>query len=483
MIDRQRESTCNFSIKYAADLDTGFAVGDPKPELSGAVVIIGAGNIGTMLATRFLLADQMVHLVDIGSEQLTRARGDIAASFDKEVREKARKEEMLNRCTYWHGDLSTDQNIRALLVTASCVIEALPESLQLKERVLGELDSVVPPHIPISTVTSSFPVSELLAQTTHRGRFINSHPLQKGIDAIEMMPSRLTERGVADLMSDLFSSIGMVPIEVHKENVGFIFNIIWKAIKETALNLVEKGVATPEDIDRLWMMALKTKIGPFGMMDMVGLDVVRDIEARYAAISSEAHKPPPALLEAMVREGSLGVKTGRGFYTYPNPVYTRPGFIECGSSSFSTELTPTRDTLLGAWKLESFTATIAGADQVVHPMGPEPRGQLIYGLDGAMSVNLSVADRGSFQSPDPLAATPEERMAAYSQFFTYCGRYRYGRGVVYHDVELCSFPNWQGATVVRSVSLTPDGTLVLSTPPFQLDGNLSVQELRWRRAR
>ena len=115
-------------------------------------------------------------------------------------------------------------------------------------------------------------------------------------------------------------------------------------------------------------------------------------------------------------------------------------------------------------------------------MGEGTQGQLMYGADGAMSVYLTKPNRASFASPDPLAATDSERAGAFSEFFSYFGRFRYGQGIVYHDVQYCSFPNWQGATVVRSVSLDPDGTLTLATPPFELNGSVSVQELKWRRA-
>lgn len=469
-------------MSHAPDLDVGFGTESPLQELSTPVVIVGAGNIGRMIAERFLLAGQEVHLIDRSSGQLDGARAAFENSFDREVRDKDRKEEVLSRCSFSQGDLATDPLIHKILSNTRLVIEALPEVREIKAGVLGDLDTLVPRHIPIATVSSSFPVAELLDTATYPERFINTHPLQKGIDAIEMMPSRATSQVVTDQVSELFSSIGMVPIHVQRENVGFIFNILWKGIKETALNLVETGVAKPEDIDRLWMMALKTKVGPFGIMDMVGLDVVRDIEQRYAQMDRQKHNPPPAFLERMVSENRLGVKTGIGFYTYPAPAFLQPGFLEGGSQVAEEPVWPTRDTLVGTWKLVSFAAKVVGVDQVLYPMGPEACGQLLYGSDGSMSVHLTRPSRVSFASSDPLAATDSERAGAFSEFFTYCGRFRYGQGLVYHDVEFCSFPNWQGSTVVRSVSLGPDGTLTLSTAPFELNGSVSVQELTWRRA-
>lgn len=467
-------------ICHSPDLAIGFGHSSPTQEFEGPIVIIGAGNIGRMIAERFLLAGREVQLIDRDQSQIDGARAALERSVKQAPCEESRREELIGRCGFSHGDLATDSSIQTLLKRASLVIEALPESLPIKENVLGDLDTIVPKNIPIATVSSSFPVSDLLAKATHTERFLNAHPLQKGIDAIEMMPGKATDRDALADVSELFSSIGMVPIHVQQENVGFIFNIIWKSIKETALHLVATGVAKPEDIDRLWMMAFKTKVGPFGIMDMVGLDVVRDIELRYAQMEGGQHRSPPAFLEQLVTQNYLGVKTNQGFYTYPNPAYSQPGFIERGSEE-RENLSPTRDTLIGTWQLVSFTAKVAESDKIIHPMGTGAQGKLIYGADGSMSVHLTKPNRKPFASNDPLLATPDERAAAFSEFFTYCGKFRYGQGVVFHDIEFCSLPNWQGATVIRSVSLAPDGTLTLSTPPFQLAGTVSIQELTWKR--
>lgn len=467
---------------YAADAATGSGMGADIQDFSKPVVIVGAGNIGRMIGERFLLAGQPVHLIDLSQEQLDGARAALSSFLEREVRDQARSDELLSLCSFSQGNLAEDPVIHERLKTARLVIEALPELRDLKQRVLGDLDTLVPRGTPIATVSSSLPVSELLSNAIHTGRFINAHPLQTGIDAIEMMPSRVTEQGLIEQASAVFSSIGMVPIDVQQENVGFIFNILWKGIKETSLDLVARGAAKPEDIDRLWMMALKTKIGPFGIMDTVGLDVVRDIEARYAQMDGQKFNPPPTFLEEMLREGRLGRKTGNGFYTYPGPAYARPGFIECGLECSEEAFSPTRDTLVGTWKLVSFIAKIAGSDKVLYPMGEGAQGQLMYGADGAMSVYLTRPNRANFASPDPLAATDSERAGAFSEFFSYFGRFRYGQGIVYHDVQYCSFPNWQDTTVVRSVSLDPDGTLTLATAPFALNGSVSVQELKWKRA-
>lgn len=459
------------------------ALSSPMPSADPfqTVVIIGAGTIGRLLAFEALLGGKNVHLVDQSSTAIEMARDALTSQITAEIKEADPCQRVLTRLTLTTGDLRVDQTIQGALAKANCVVEALPENKDLKESVLGELDRLVPPHTPITTVSSSFPVRELLDKATFKDRFINTHPLQRGIAAIEVMPSTLTSPAVKNEVSGLFQSIGMVPVDVQRENVGFIFNIVWRNIKKTVLDLVDKGVNTPQDFDRIWMMALKTRIGPFGLMDMVGLDVVLAIEERYARLSGKEEDLPPQFLRDMVAREELGLKTGRGFYLYPNPAYKRPGFLEVGANQPADSLAPTRDTLIGAWELVSFTAHRAGSNELTHPMGETARGSLIYSPDGSMSVALIKGQRDAFQSSDPLGGTIEERARAFSEYFSYVGGFRYRNGVVYHDVEHCSFPNWSGCTLTRFASLDEHGHLALSTHPVEVAGTIGVQRLVWRR--
>jgi 3-hydroxybutyryl-CoA dehydrogenase len=91
---------------------------------------------------------------------------------------------------------------------------------------------------------------------------------------------------------------------------------------------VDQGVASFQDVDRSWMTLYDTPYGPFGMMDRVGLDVVRDIEMVYYAESGAERDFPPNILLEMIERGELGFKTGKGFYSYPDPAYLEPGFME-----------------------------------------------------------------------------------------------------------------------------------------------------------
>ena len=115
---------------------------------------------------------------------------------------------------------------------------------------------------------------------------------------------------------------------MRKESTGFIFNRVWRAIKKECLHLVDDGVASHEDVDRAWMIWVDAPTGPFGIMDKVGLDVVRDIEMVYYHESGDESDAPPKLLLDKIERGELGIKTSKGFYTYHNPAFQAPGWLK-----------------------------------------------------------------------------------------------------------------------------------------------------------
>ena len=144
---------------------------------------------------------------------------------------------------------------------------------------------------------------------------------------VELMRGTGTSEQSIETARQFALRMGMVPLIVMKESTGFLFNRVWRAIKKECMRVVESGVACHEDVDRAWMIEFGQPMGPFGMMDIVGLDVVRDIEMVYCQESGDESDAPPQVLLDKIAKGQLGVKTGKGFYTYPNPAYQDPTFL------------------------------------------------------------------------------------------------------------------------------------------------------------
>jgi len=135
-------------------------------------------------------------------------------------------------------------------------------------------------------------------------------------NALDLMSDGETDRGLLDTLLSVLPEFGVHPFEARKECTGFIFNRVWAAIKRECLAVVAEGVARPEDVDGMFKINWGVPAGPFQLMDVVGLDVVLDIENNYAEEFPYLPKSVRDLLQDYVDAGKLGVKTGEGFYTY-----------------------------------------------------------------------------------------------------------------------------------------------------------------------
>ena len=145
---------------------------------------------------------------------------------------------------------------------------------------------------------------------------------------VDIMGGTKTAKEVMEAGKTWIRSIGCVPLTVKKEILGFCFNRVWRAIKRETLYMWAEGFVDFRDIDRAWMIFTGMPRGPFGLMDNVGLDVVYDIEMVYFNESQDPKDHPPEALKAMVEQKKLGVKAGKGFYSYPDPEYGRPDFLK-----------------------------------------------------------------------------------------------------------------------------------------------------------
>jgi 3-hydroxybutyryl-CoA dehydrogenase len=215
------------------------------------------------------------------------------------------------------------------LKDAELVIEAVPENLELKRGVWTQLDSLAPREAFLATNSSSIPVSRIESSTGRPEKCLNIHFYQPaiGMNIVDVMGGTKTSPEVIEAAKQFVRSIGCIPLGVKKEILGFCFNSVWRAIKKQTLYMWGNGFVDFRDIDRAWMVFANTKQGPFGLMDLVGLDVVYDIEMSYYNESKDPRDIPPKAFKEMIDRKELGVKTGKGFYTYPNPEFARPDFL------------------------------------------------------------------------------------------------------------------------------------------------------------
>jgi 3-hydroxybutyryl-CoA dehydrogenase len=270
------------------------------------VAVVGAGTLGRRIALMFATRGGEVRVHDAAAEQREAAVAYIESRLPKVV---PRLEDASAGTVVGAGDLA------AAVADAWLVVEAVPERLDLKRELFRELDEVAPPDAILASNSSSYPTSRLIEGVGRPERVLNMHfYMPPQAPAVELMSSGRTDPSVVPMLVEQLPAFGLVPFEVRRESMGFIYNRVWAAIKREALAVVAEGVSTPEDVDRIFELTLGAPFGPFRMMDAVGLDVVLDIEEHYAEEREGIPEGPRQLLREHLAEGRLGAKAGRGFY-------------------------------------------------------------------------------------------------------------------------------------------------------------------------
>jgi 3-hydroxybutyryl-CoA dehydrogenase len=274
------------------------------------VVIDGAGTLGRRIAAVYAAGGSDVRIFDLSAEQREAARDYVEEHL-------AQTQQTLGLHPARRGRVEVLGDLREAVAGGWMVIEAVPERIDLKTEVFGDLDRLAEPDAILCSNSSSIPTSQMIGKVEHPERVLNTHYQQPPeLNSVELMSCGETDEGVIEALMGKIPQYGLVPFWVRRESDGFIFNRIWAAIKRECLMVVEEGVAPPEDVDRMWEIFTRAGVPPFRLMDRVGLDVVLAIEEHYAAVREGVPAGPRKLLDEYIDQGRLGVKTGGGFYDY-----------------------------------------------------------------------------------------------------------------------------------------------------------------------
>ena len=298
-----------------------------EPAKVQKVSVIGAGTLGTQIAMIAAHAGYSVGIFD--------AREDAFARNFQILRDGFQKSGIAPSIPFdrWHELFSSvvpHGRLQKAVADSDLVVEAVFEDLEMKKRIFEALGQYAPAHAILASNSSSIPVSRFEAASNRPQNCVNIHfyaPLRAPAMA-DVMPGSKTLSSVFDAAVGWVRSLGLVPLTVKKELLGFCFNRVWRAVKREALHMWANGFVDFRDIDRGWMLFNRMDIGPFGLMDHVGLDVVYDIEQVYFAESGDEKDRPPEALKEKIDRGELGMKKGQGFYSYPDPEYASPGFLD-----------------------------------------------------------------------------------------------------------------------------------------------------------
>lgn len=275
--------------------------------------VVGAGTMGRGIAEVALAAGFDVVVLDASADLAAKGYAGIQKSFARGV-ERSRLthdsvDAMVARLS--HGaDYS-------LVADAEVVIEAVYESMAVKEQVLSALSAATSSGALIGSNTSSLSISKMAAAVRCPERFVGIHffnpvPVMK---LVEVVPGANTSAGTVDQAVALAGKLGKTPVVV-RESPGFVVNRLLCPLMNEAAYLVMEGIASPEDIDTAMRLGANHPIGPLALADLVGIDVLNAImEVLHADIGDPKYRPCP-LLKQMIDAGHLGRKSGEGFFKY-----------------------------------------------------------------------------------------------------------------------------------------------------------------------
>lgn len=277
------------------------------------ILVVGAGFMGSGIAQVSAQAGYRVHLVDIQTAITDRALKNIRWSVEKLSTKgllKEPSEEVIGRISA-EKDLTSASKV-------DWIIEAVLEVEALKSELFQELDRISQPETPLATNTSSIPITRLAQNTTRPERVLGLHffgpvPLMGLVEVVkgEKTSPEIFEGGVT-----FVQSLGKTPVRVKRDIPGFVMNRIFSAAFREAVDLVDEGIVSPEDVDLGMRLGYGWNAGPFEIADNAGLDTCALIGQSMKALGADHLAPSSNLIERMVVEGRLGRKTGKGFYRY-----------------------------------------------------------------------------------------------------------------------------------------------------------------------
>jgi 3-hydroxybutyryl-CoA dehydrogenase len=287
------------------------------------VCIVGAGNLGSRIALRSAMSGFHVNVYDVNQRCLESSLTTIQKVLSQLYRSgqlaaTGQEDEILAKIRF---TLDPSEAVG----DADFISESVTEDPTIKKNVWKQFGEIAPAKT-LFTTNSSYMLPSMFAEESGRPeKFCAFHFHDVFYSrVVDIMPHPGTDPELILVLEDLGRKLNQVPVILKKENPGYLFNTLLLALLGAAAKLLNKDVASIQDIDRAWMVNFQMPIGPFGIIDSVGLDTAWHIISALPDRHSQAFA---ALLKGYLNEGKLGEKSGEGFYTYPHPEYKNPDFI------------------------------------------------------------------------------------------------------------------------------------------------------------
>jgi 3-hydroxybutyryl-CoA dehydrogenase len=293
---------------------------DPRASVRKRVLVVGAGIMGSGVAAQAALAGYPVTLVDVNEEFARRGRDNAIRALDHAVR----------KGTVGAGDREAALNLLDVGIglrraeSAQVIVEAAPENLELKRKVFVEVEAYAGPDTLLASNTSSLPITAIAEPMKDPSRLVGIHFFNPVLQMplVEVIPGHTTPPEVVDRARAFAVTLGKTVV-TSRDTPGFVTSRGMAVLVNEATWMLYEGVATKEDIDTSYKLGFHHPMGPFELVDLVGIDTTLAIlDILWDGFRDARYRACP-LLRTMVSARKLGRKTGEGFYRYP-PAGARP---------------------------------------------------------------------------------------------------------------------------------------------------------------
>jgi 3-hydroxybutyryl-CoA dehydrogenase len=278
------------------------------------VAVIGAGTMGNGIAHVFAQNGYDVTLIDISDSALERALATVKKNLDRMIGKGTITEDVKSETI---GRLRTHTSLKAGVENADLVVEAATENEKIKLDIFRQLDELTKPEAILATNTSSISITKIAAVTKRADKVIGMHFMNPVpvMQLVEIIRGYNTSDEVTKLIMETSKTLGKVPVEVN-DVPGFVANRILMPMINEAIITLNTGVAGVEEIDTVMKLGMAHPMGPLQLADFIGLDVCLSImRVLFDGLGETKYAPSPLLVN-MVTAGDLGVKSGRGFYSW-----------------------------------------------------------------------------------------------------------------------------------------------------------------------
>ncbi|WP_040950881.1 3-hydroxyacyl-CoA dehydrogenase [Gorillibacterium massiliense] len=293
------------------------------------ITVAGSGVLGSQIAYQTAFKGFPVTVYDINDEALDRAKDRIAKLMPRYQEDLGAS---MDEVEAGYGRITYHSDLTQAVAEADLVIEAVPEVVHIKEGFYKKLGKAAPDKTIFATNSSTMLPSQFAEATGRPAKFLALHFANEvwKNNTAEIMKHTGTDEQVFNDVIAFAKAIGMVALPLHKEQPGYILNSLLVPLLEVAQLLLVKEIADVETIDKTWMVGTKAPLGPFGILDVVGINTAYNIGQAKAQVTGDAdfEKVAELLKNDYIDKGKLGRATGEGFYKYPNPTFAKPGFLE-----------------------------------------------------------------------------------------------------------------------------------------------------------